>query len=75
MSKKAQETSRGKAADEGANADEGMLDRSFDRWLHRQLHHFFDPVLSERVPDEIMRLLEEFEDRPHDASGSNKSED
>lgn len=74
MSKKVQDTSHGKAAEEGANTDEGMPDRSFDRWLHRQLHHFFDPVLSEQVPDEIMQLLDQFEDRPQDASGSDKSE-
>lgn len=43
--------------------DEAMLDRAFDRWLNRQLHRLYDPVLVEAVPDEIMRLLEQFETR------------
>ena len=37
------------------------LDRGFDRWLNRQLHVFFDPVLDQKVPDEIATLLEQFE--------------
>ncbi len=45
-------------------SDEAMLERGFDRWLNRQLHRIYDPVLSEAVPDEIMRLLEEFEAAP-----------
>jgi hypothetical protein len=34
----------------------------FDRWLNRQLHRLYDPVLAEPVPDEIMRLLHRFDD-------------
>lgn len=45
-------------------SDEAMLERGFDRWLNRQLHRIYDPVLNEAVPDEIMRLLEEFEAAP-----------
>ena len=45
-------------------SDEAMLERGFDRWLNRQLHRIYDPVLNEAVPDEIMRLLEEFESAP-----------
>lgn len=39
----------------------------FDRWLGRQLHRIYDPVLHEPVPDEFLRLLEGFETRDGDA--------
>lgn len=45
-------------------ADDPSSERAFDRWLNRQLHGLYDPVLSEAVPDEIMRLVERFDERP-----------
>jgi hypothetical protein len=59
MRDKDDETSRGNNSD----ADGSMLERGFDRWLNRQLHRLYDPVLAEDVPDEIMRLLDQFEPR------------
>lgn len=59
MSHKDDEKGRG----DHAETDEAMLDRAFDRWLNRQLHRLYDPVLAEAVPEEIMRLLEQFETR------------
>jgi hypothetical protein len=50
------------------DSDEAMIDRGFDRWLNRQLHRIYDPVLSETVPDEIMRLLEQFDSGTQSAS-------
>lgn len=41
-----------------------MPERGFDHWLNRQLHRLYDPVLAEAVPDEILRLLQEFDERP-----------
>ena len=34
------------------------VDPGFDRWLNKQLHQIYDPVLSEAVPEDMMRLLE-----------------
>ncbi len=44
------------------------LDAGFDRWLNRQLHQIYDPVLSEAVPEDMMRLLEEL-DQSDDTAG------
>ena len=41
-----------------------MPERGFDHWLNRQLHRLYDPVLAEAVPEEILRLLQQFDERP-----------
>jgi len=41
------------------------LDAGFDRYLSRQLHEIYDPVLNEAIPDEIAALLDEFDRRPN----------
>lgn len=48
----------------GGGGDEVVPERGFDHWLNRQLHRLYDPVLGEAVPDEILRLLEQFDERP-----------
>lgn len=45
------------------------IDAGFDRWLDRQLHDIYDPVLNEAVPDEIERLLKEFDHKPAEDGG------
>lgn len=40
------------------------LEAGFDRWLDRQLHKIYDPVLDENVPDDLKKLLEKFDERP-----------
>lgn len=40
------------------------LEAGFERWLNTQLHKMYDPVLEERIPDELSRLLEAFDERP-----------
>ena len=40
------------------------IDAGFDRWLDRQLHDIYDPILNEAVPDEIERLLRELDHKP-----------
>jgi hypothetical protein len=45
-------------------SDEAMVERGFDRWLNRQLHRIYDPVLGEPVPDEMLRLLDQFGPKP-----------
>jgi hypothetical protein len=50
------------ASDVGS--DEAVVERGFDRWLNRQLHRIYDPVLGEPVPDEMMRLLDQFDAKP-----------
>lgn len=58
-------------------SDEALVERGFDRWLNRQLHRIYDPVLGEPVPEEMLRLLEQFgsklqpDDEPKD--GEDKS--
>ena len=56
-----------------SNDEEPMQERAFERWLNRQLHHLYDEVLNEKVPDEIMRLLDKFDDDPDDSSENDKS--
>lgn len=41
------------------------IDGGFDHWLDRQLHKIYDPVLDERIPDDLARLLEGFAKRDH----------
>lgn len=53
MSKK-QSTSKQMAPD---------TDQAFDQWVARQLHKVYDEVLSEPVPDELLRLVERFDAR------------
>lgn len=38
-------------------------DQAFDQWVARQLHKVYDEVLSEPVPDELLRLVERFDAR------------
>jgi hypothetical protein len=56
----------------GGESPSSSLDRGFDRWLNRQLHVFFDPVLDQKLPDEIAGLLEQFESR--DKQSGNEDE-
>ncbi len=44
-------------------------DTGFDRWLNRQLHKIYDPILDETIPDDINDLLERFERRDADEEG------
>ena len=54
-----------KASGSGSGGgDDAMPERGFDHWLNRQLHRLYDPVLAEAVPDEILRLLQQFDERP-----------
>jgi hypothetical protein len=46
-----------------AGKEPSPLDKGFDRWLNRQLHGFYDPVLNEAVPDDIAKLLDQFESK------------
>ncbi len=32
---------------------------AFDVWLHRGLHDIYDKVAAERIPDELLKLIEE----------------
>lgn len=46
--------------------EEGMKkseDAAFDRWLNRQLHKVYDPVLGEPLPADIQSLLDQFDDK------------
>lgn len=51
-----------------------MDDRGFDMFLNRQLHLLYDPVLHEPIPEEMMRLLEGFDDRPQPGSDVQRGE-
>jgi hypothetical protein len=39
-------------------------DQAFDQWVARQLHKVYDEVLSEPVPDELLRLVERIDAAP-----------
>ncbi|MEZ5906829.1 MAG: NepR family anti-sigma factor [Geminicoccaceae bacterium] len=36
-------------------------DAGFDRWLGKQLHAMYDPVLDEELPESLLELLNGFE--------------
>lgn len=48
----------------GKKSGDEEPDPGFDRWLNRQLHGLYDPILAEAVPPEILKLIEQFDDRP-----------
>ncbi len=73
MSKRADRNNVDAGRKYDVESDEKMLERGFDRWLNRQLHRIYDPVLNEAVPDEIMRLVEQFDVTP-EASQDNEDE-
>ena len=55
-------------------SDETMVERGFDRWLNRQLHRRYDQVLTEPVPDELLRLLDQFEPKPPPSAAADEEE-
>ena len=50
----------------GVRPTTSTTDPAYDRWLDKTLHEIYDPVLHEPIPDEIAKLLDQFEDRPDD---------
>ena len=45
------------------------LDAGYDRWLDRQLHGYYDPVLDEKLPDDLLKVIAKFDARdPKDGS-------
>jgi Anti-sigma factor NepR len=69
MTKKADRDDNNAGRESELGAEEKMPERGFDRWLNRQLRRLYDPVLTEAVPEEIMRLVERFDpemDEPSD---------
>jgi U3 small nucleolar ribonucleoprotein component len=38
---------------------ERKTEAAFDLWLQRGLHKLFDDVAQERIPEELLRLIEE----------------
>ena len=64
MSNRAGRTGVEDNGESDVGSDEAMVERGFDRWLNRQLHRIYDPVLGEPVPDEMMRLLDQFGPKP-----------
>jgi hypothetical protein len=45
----------------------------FDRWLGKQLHGLYDPILNEDVPEDIVKLIECFSRRDSEPRGGAKS--
>ncbi|MFO1071601.1 MAG: hypothetical protein U1E17_02640 [Geminicoccaceae bacterium] len=52
----------GRRRKRGTGKDPEELDEGFDRFLNRQLHQLFDPILAEPVPSDLMKLIEQFEE-------------
>ncbi len=71
MSKRAERKRLGACKESDVGSDAEMLERGFNRWLNGQLHRIYDPVLTEPVPDEIARLLEQFDSSPQIVPPSN----
>lgn len=53
----------GRPVPDARGRNEARQESAFDRWLGRQLHGLYDPVLDEGVPDDIARLVEGFGQR------------
>jgi hypothetical protein len=51
------------------------LEASFDRYLSRQLHEIYDPILDEAIPDSIAKLLDQFGEKPAKPSSSGGGKD
>jgi hypothetical protein len=58
------ETRRGRSPGGQDQRGRSAIDAGFERWLDKQLHRLYDPVLSEQLPDDIARLVEQFAPRP-----------
>jgi hypothetical protein len=39
-------------------------DPGVDQWFTRRIHEIYDPVLHEKIPDDLSRLLDDFAKRP-----------
>jgi hypothetical protein len=77
MTKKADRDDDDAGRESELHTDKKMLERGFDRWLNRKLHEIYDEVLTESVPDYMMRLVEEFAsktDTPPDDDDNDDSE-
>lgn len=46
-------------------------DAGFDRWLGKQLHAIYDPVLDEELPESLRLLIDGFEPRDPGAAARN----
>jgi hypothetical protein len=55
-------------------SDDTMVERGFDRWLNRQLHRLYDQVLAEPVPDDLLRLVDQFEPKPPPAQSADEED-
>lgn len=45
-------------------------DAGFDRWLGKQLHAIYDPVLDEELPERLRLLIDQFEPRDESANAA-----
>ena len=43
-----------------------QAERGLDQWFTKKLHDLYDPVLNEKIPDDLSRLLDDFAKRPND---------
>ncbi len=68
MSRKVEREEPGLPEGPGHGRRRSALDHGFDRWLSKQLHQIYDPVLTEAVPEDMMRLLDRF-DGPGEEAG------
>ncbi len=50
-------------------------DVGFDRWLGKQLHAIYDPVLDEELPEGLRQLIDGFEPRDSGAAEENDGKD
>lgn len=64
-----------KSARRAASERRSAKDAGFDRWLGRQLHAIYDPVLEEELPENLRVLLEGFAPGSAEDAGDAKAED
>jgi hypothetical protein len=47
-----------------------LTEPGWDRWLDRQIHQLYDPVLNEAIPAELRELLMRFDEKPPEGDES-----
>ena len=47
----------------GRERGRSPTDAGFDRWLDKQLHAWYEPVLHEGIPESLSEILEKFDSR------------
>ncbi len=71
VSKEPDKVAQGPLEQASSRKRRSAKDAGFDRWLGKQLHAIYDPVLDEELPENLRLLIDGFEPRDPDAAAKN----